>query len=165
MFCPNCGKETSQQNFCRDCGLRVEKILKVLVKEIEEKEKTSVQKQADLFRKLGFISLSLLFGLCFGYIFYLAVYYKFLIFGTEAMSAIGLAAMIFLALLSLYFFNLPKLLNRKKINEEFSKDNEIEEARITEKLLSEGNFEPIPSVTENSTKFLLNKRKPTSGDL
>ncbi len=165
MFCPNCGKETNNQNFCRDCGLKVEKIFKVLVKEIEEREKTIVQKRDDLYRRLGYISLSLLFGLCFGYLFYLAVDYKFLIFGKEVMGVIGLSAMVFLGLLSLYFFNLPKFLNHEKINEEFSKDNEIGEARITEKLLSEGNFEPLPSVTENSTEFLLNKRKPTTGDL
>jgi hypothetical protein len=108
-----------------------------------------------------------LFGVCFGYLFYFAVYYKFLIFGAEAMNAIGLAAIVFLGLLSLYCFNLPKFLNREKTSKESSKDAEIEEAKVTAKLLSEGNFEPLPhlSVTENSTEFLLNKRKPTSGDL
>ena len=60
--------------------MKVEKIFNVLVKEIQESEKSSVQKRDDLFRKLGFISLSLLFGLCFSFVFYLAVYYKFLIF-------------------------------------------------------------------------------------
>lgn len=159
MFCPNCGKEANEQKFCRDCGLKVEKIFNVLVKEIEEREKTSLQKRDDLFRKLGFVSLSLLFGLCFGFVFYLAVYYKFLVFGTEIMGAIGLTAMFVLGILSLVFFNLPKFLNRREIQEEFSKDNEIEKARETEKLLSEGNFEPIPSVTENSTELLFVKNK------
>jgi hypothetical protein len=88
--------------------LEVEKIFNVLVKEIREKEKTNAQKREDLFRKLGFVSLSLLFGLCFGFVFYLAVYYKFLIFGKEIIGAIGLTAMIFLGLLSLVFFNVPK---------------------------------------------------------
>ena len=158
MFCPSCGQETNEQNFCRKCGLRVEKILKLLVKEIEEKEKTNIQKRNDLFRKLGFTSLSLLFGLCFSFVFYLAVYYKFLIFGKETMALIGLTAVIFLGILSLIFYNLPKFLN-KQVNGEFSKDNEIEEARITDKLLSEGNFEPIPSITENSTELLFVENK------
>ena len=161
MFCPNCGKETNDQKFCRDCGLKVEKIFNVLVKEIQESEKSSVQKRDDLFRKLGFISLSLLFGLCFSFVFYLAVYYKFLIFGKETIGVIGLTAMVCLGLLSLFFFNLPKLLERKGLSTEFSKNSEIEEPRITEKLLSEGNFEPIQSVTENSTELLFvgNKTK------
>ncbi|MDQ3180465.1 MAG: hypothetical protein M3Q33_08095 [Acidobacteriota bacterium] len=159
MFCPNCGKETNEQKFCRDCGLKVEKIFNILVKEIEEREKTSIQKRDDLFRKLGFVSLSLLFGLCFGFLFYLAVYYKFVIFGKEIMGAIGLTVMVFLGLLSLVFFNLPKFLDRKEIQEEFFKDDEIEKARKTEKLLSEGNFEPIPSVTENSTELLFVENK------
>jgi len=159
MFCPNCGKETNEQKFCRDCGLKVEKIFNVLVKEIQEREKTSVQKRDDLFRKLGFVSLSLLFGLCFSFVFYLAVYYKFVIFGKEIMGAIGLTAMIFLGLLSLFFFNLPKFLDRKQIDEEFSKDNEIEETGKTEKLLSEGSFEPIGSITENSTELLFVENK------
>jgi len=153
MFCPNCGNETNAQNFCRSCGIRVEKILKLLVTEIEEKEKTSSQKRDDLFRKLGFVSLSLLFGLGFGVIFYLTVYYKFLIFGVETIAAIGLIAAFLLGLLSLIFYNLPKFLNSEV------KENEIEEARITNKLLSEGNFEPIPSVTENSTELLFVENK------
>ncbi len=65
MFCPNCGKETNLQNFCRDCGLKVERIFKVLTEEIAEREKTSVQKRDDLYRKIGFVSLNLLFGLLF----------------------------------------------------------------------------------------------------
>ena len=158
MFCPNCGKETNEQKFCRDCGLKVEKIFKVLVEEIQEREKTSIEKRNDLFRKLGFVSLSLLFGLIFSCIFYLAVYYKFLIFGKEAMGAIGLIAMVFLGLLSLVFFNLPNFLSRKGVSEEFSNGKEFEK-RITEKLLPEGNFEPIPSVTENSTELLFAENK------
>lgn len=152
MFCPNCGNETNEQNFCRTCGIRVEKILKLLVKEIQEKEKTKSQKRDDLFRKLGFVSLSLLFGLGFGVIFYLTVYYKFLLFGVETIATIGAIAAFLLGLLSLIFYNLPKFLNKE--NEEFISGNEIEEAKITDKLLSEGNFEPIPSVTENSTELL-----------
>ncbi len=159
MFCPNCGKETNDQKFCRDCGLKVEKIFNVLVKEIQESEKTSIQKRDDLFRKLGFISLSLLFGLCFSFVFYLAVYYKFLIFGKEIIGAIGLTAMVCLGLLSLFFFNLPKLLARKELSTEYSKNSEIEEPRITEKLLSEGNFEPIQSVTDDSTELLFVENK------
>ena len=157
MFCPNCGNETNEQNFSRKCGLRIEKILKLLVEEIQEKEKTNVQKRDDLFRKLGFVSLSLLFGVCFSFIFYLTVYYKFLLFGTETMTIIGLTAVIFLGLLSLIFYRLPKFLDNK--NEKFSKNAEIEEEKITNKLLSEGNFEPIVSVTENSTELLFIENK------
>lgn len=153
MFCPNCGNETNEQNFCRTCGIRVEKILKLLVTEIEEKNKTNSQKRDDLFRKLSFVSLILLFGLGFGVIFYLTVYYKFLIFGVETIATIGLIAAFLLGLLSLIFYNLPKFLNNE------IKENEIEEARITNKLLSEGNFEPIPSVTENSTELLFVENK------
>ncbi|MBX7174866.1 MAG: zinc ribbon domain-containing protein [Pyrinomonadaceae bacterium] len=153
MFCPNCGNETNAQNFCRSCGIRVEKILKLLVTEIEEKEKTKSQKRDDLFRKLGFVSLILLFGLGFGVVFYLTVYYKFLIFGVETIATIGLIAAFVLGLLSLTFYNLPKFLNSE------TKENETEEARITNKLLAEGNFEPIPSVTENSTELLFVENK------
>jgi len=159
MFCPNCGKETNEQKFCRDCGIKVEKIFKVLVEEIQEREKSSIEKRNDLFRKLGFISLSLLFGLIFSYIFYLAVYYKFLIFGKEAMGAIGLIVMILLGILALVFFNLPNFFDRKEVSEQFSNDKEIEKARITEKLLSEGNFESVSSVTENSTELLFAENK------
>lgn len=159
MFCPNCGKETNEQKFCRDCGLRVEKIFSLLVEEIQEREKTSIQKRNDVIRKLGVISLSLSFGLGFSFIFFLAVFYKFYLFGANVMSAIGLTVMIVLAFLSLIFFKLPKLLDREKMSGETSRENQIEEIRVTEKLLSKGNFEPVPSVTENSTELLLTKNK------
>lgn len=157
MFCPNCGSEIIEQNFCRTCGLRVEKILKLLVKEIQEKEKTDVEKRDDLFRKLGFVSLSLLLWLVFSVIFYLAIYYKFLIFGVGTIAIIGVIAAFVLGILSLTFYNLPKFLNRN--SEEFEKKNELEEKLITDKLLSEGNFEPIPSVTEDSTELLFVENK------
>lgn len=157
MFCPNCGNETSEQNFCRTCGLRVEKILKLLVDEIREKEKTNTQKRDDLLRKVGFFSLSLLFGVGFSFVFFITAYYKFVLFGIETMAVIGATAIVFLAILSLTFYRLPKFLNSE--NEDFVSGNEIEESRITEKLLSEGNFEPIPSVTENSTKLLYVENK------
>ena len=67
--------------------------------------------------------------------------------------------MVCLGLLSLFFFNLPKLLERKELSAAFSTNSEIEEARITEKLLSGGNFEPIQSVTENSTELLFVENK------
>jgi uncharacterized membrane protein YvbJ len=164
MFCPNCGNETNEQNFCRQCGLRVEKILKLLVKEIEEKEKTDNHKRDDWLRKLGFILLSLCFGICFSLIFFLAAYYKFVIFGQTVMIAISLATAILFAFLSLIFFNLPKFLKTKQTNEKFTKADEIEEARITDKLLAEGIFNPIPSVTENSTELLFVEKKRQKSD-
>jgi hypothetical protein len=159
MFCPNCGNETNEQNFCRTCGLRIENILKLLVKEINEREKTGLQKRDDWLRKLGFLSLGLFSSLVFGFIFFLTVYFKFLLFGVGTIVTIGLVAGILLGLLSLIFFNLPKFLNQEQA--ELIDGNELEEAKITDKLLAEGNFEPIASVTEHSTELLLveNKRQ------
>ncbi len=73
------------------------------------------------------------------------------------MGIIGLLAAVFLALSSLIFFNLPKILAYRE--EEISKTKEIAETKITGKLLPEGSFEPIPSVTENSTELLFVENK------
>ena len=151
MFCPNCGNKNSEKlRFCRSCGLKLEKITKILAEENLPNQETNILKNKKLFEKLGFISLLCFLGMAFGYVFYLAVYYKFLLFGKELMAAFALFGFIGLGLLSSFFFNFHKFYNRGKDKNELP--DEIEEAE--ERLLTEGEFEPVPSVTENSTELL-----------
>ena len=151
MFCPNCGKNNEDKlKFCRDCGLKLDKVSQILAEADLQNQETNILDNRRLFEKLGFISLICFLGMAFGYVFYLAVYYKFLLFGKELMAVFALFGFIVLGILTLFFFNFHKFYNRQKNENELP--DEIE--RAEERVLSEGNFEPVPSVTENSTELL-----------
>ncbi len=63
MYCPNCGTKTSaDQNFCRACGLGLEKIALSLNEQLPTKVDLSLQQRKDRFEKLGVAALSV-FGL------------------------------------------------------------------------------------------------------
>lgn len=66
------------------------------------------------------------------------------------MALFALFGFIVLGLLTLFFFNFHKFYNRRKTKNE--SPDEIEKAE--ERILPEGNFQPVPSVTENSTELL-----------
>ena len=64
MYCPNCGAKTSiDQNFCRACGLSLEKTALSLSEQLPEKVDRSVQQQKERLEKFGVALLSL-FGIC-----------------------------------------------------------------------------------------------------
>lgn len=151
MFCPNCGNENAEKlKFCRNCGLKLEKISRILAEENLPNQQTSIFHNRKLFERLGYISLFCFLGMGFGYVFYLAVYIKFLLFGKELMGIFALFGFIVLGLLSLFFFNFHKFYDSRDAETDMSAEFE----KIEERLLSEGEFEPVPTVTENSTELL-----------
>lgn len=156
MFCPNCGSENKiEQNFCRSCGLKLEAISQTVAEQFPTKEYAKLQKRKELFEKLGIFSLSG-FGVI-GIAFLIAVvgYYKMILFGADVLFWSGFAAFAVFGLLSVFFFNYPKLFMKfEKIKLRLSP---IEQAKIsipTKKLIEDKPFEPIGSVTENSTELL-----------
>jgi hypothetical protein len=156
MFCPNCGNQIAENlKFCRNCGLKLGKVSQILAEENLQNQETNIFANRKLFEKLGTISFVCFLGMAFGYVFYLAVYYKFLLFGKEWMAFFALFGFAVLGILTLFFFNFHKFYNRRNLETELP--DEIEETE--EKLLSEGDFQPVPSVTENSTELLLNKNQ------
>src|SRR4051794_15302480 len=71
MYCPNCGnKNTEGQNFCRSCGLGLEKIAQSLTEQLPTVAVQSLQARSKKLERLGVVSLSV-FGLgVFGFLFY-----------------------------------------------------------------------------------------------
>lgn len=151
MFCPNCGQANAETlKFCRNCGLQLEKFSEILAEEEIPVREKGILENRKLFERLGYIALFCFLGMAFGYVFYLAVYYKFLLFGKDWMAFFALFGFVVLGILTLFFFNFHKFYNREK--QENDSPEQIEKA--DERLLSEGDFEPVPSVTENTTELL-----------
>lgn len=170
MFCPNCGANNKiEQSFCRSCGLKLDAVLRAITDQVPTKEYAKLQKRKDLFEKLGVFSLSISAVIAIGLFFSKVVYYKMILFGTDILYWAGFTALVVFGLLSVFFFNYTKLFmnvekaNNRMLNEKERTDSDSSSA--TNKLLSDGIIEPIPTITEKTTGLLSAKRKINSGNL
>lgn len=156
MFCPNCGGENkSEQNFCRTCGLKLDAISQAVAEQKPTKEYAELQKRKELFEKLGIFSLSTFGIIGFSFLVAKAVYYKIILFGADTIFWSGFVALIVFGLLSVFFFNYPKVfMNFDKINPRLAPDEAKQISQPTQKLIEDKPFEPAVSVTENSTELL-----------
>ena len=71
MYCPNCGNQNADdQNFCRSCGLGLEKIALSLTEQLPTVAVQSLQERKEKLERFGVASLSV-FGLgVFGFLLY-----------------------------------------------------------------------------------------------
>ena len=79
--------------------------------------------------------------------------------GSGVFAGILLIAFIVFAVLTLAYVVLNEDLKERKQKTNPTLANELSGARETGKLLEDKPFEPVPSVTENSTELLLVKNK------
>lgn len=161
MFCPNCGKETSiDQNFCRSCGLGLEKIAVSLSEQRPEKLDQSLQAQKERLEKYGVAALSV-FGLGFlGFVVYLIVQ-KIIAKGGDPITLFGMLGfllMVVCGLASVVLFAKAKDLREKSTKRQ---QQNLASGIPTGQLLSEGHFEPVPTVTERTTELLTVDKRET----
>jgi hypothetical protein len=157
MYCPNCGVENRiEHNYCRSCGLRLDAITQVVSDQFPTKEFASLERRKALFEKLGLFSLSLAGFLAFALIFTRAAYYKIILFGEDVIFGSAFVALVLFGLLSVFFFNYPKLFMKfEKVNPRLPASKEPQaEGSPSERLLEDRPFQPVPSVTESSTELL-----------
>lgn len=160
MFCPNCGKENStEQKFCRGCGLELQKIIQSLAELEPSKANADLQNQKKLFERLGVFSLSAFVVLGFSYLFYKVIYYKLILFGAGVLEAFAVAFLFIFGLLTVFFFNYHKLVGENSGNSRFRNNKRELSPKDTKNLLEDKPFEPVSSVTENSTELLYTKNK------
>lgn len=164
MFCPNCGaNNTTEQNFCRLCGLNLEDSAQSLLAQIPSAESVNLSRKEKRLEKFGAIAWN-----GFGIVIFIAlcamiygIFTSMILTGNRVWFGILLIAFIvFAALLEVYVF-LSEELKEKKEKYRFQPKNELAEPKITDKLLEEKPFEPVASVTENSTELLFVKNKTT----
>ena len=79
---------------------------------------------------------------------------KVILSGNSVFGGIMLIAFIIFAVLSLAYVVFQEDLKERKQKANAILQNELSEERTTEKFLEEKPFEPVGSVTENSTKLL-----------
>ena len=163
MYCPNCGKQTStDQKFCRACGLGLEKIALSLGEQLPARMDQSLLARQERLEKLGVGALSV-FGLgILGFLLY-AIGQKLMASQGSLiaiLAIIGLVIMLGSGLLSVILFA-----RAKELKEEASKrqpqPNEIETSASTKELPPEGRFEPVPTVTERTTDLLFAEKRNT----
>ena len=159
MYCPNCGTTiSSDQSFCRACGLGLEKIAQSLVEQRPNEFEESLQLRKERIERWGVAALGV-FGLGVVSI----PLYKIAMMMLEGRVLAGLG---FLALMVVLGCGLLAVIL-------FAKANEVGEARLkgrnaspalpktntTAKLLPPDQFDSVPSVTERTTELLLADKK------
>ena len=158
IYCPNCGtKTTLDQKFCRACGLSLEKTALSLSEQLPAKVDRSVQEQKERLEKIG-VALLTLFGVCVLTLLLFLLGRSLLSKGLPGILAmLGALILIISGLGSVILFARAKDLDEKsskRRSQTLASGNET-----TKELLSEGHFEPVPTVTERTTELLkVNKR-------
>lgn len=165
MFCPNCGAKTSiQQKFCRGCGLGLDKIAHSLSEQLPTRPDEHLLSQKERYERYGVAALSV-FGLgVLGVILY-GIIYKIMISEGNWLGALGLLGfmvMVGCGILSVILFAKAKeaeeAAGKRRLEE---KEAEVK-ATPTNELLTEGHFEPVPSVTDRTTELLYVDKKDAS---
>jgi zinc-ribbon domain len=161
MYCPNCGTKTSlEQNFCRACGFSLEKTALSLSEQLPAKVDQSLQAQKERLEKYGVAALSV-FGLGFlGFVLYLIIQ-KIMVKGDllTVFGMLGFLIMVVCGLVSVFLFAKAKDVSEKsgkRQKQNLAGDNQ------TKELLSEGHFEPVPTVTERTTELLTVDKRDTN---
>ena len=160
MYCPNCGTKTSiDQNFCRACGLSLEKTALSLSEQHPAKVDRSIQAQKQRLEKLGVAALSV-FGLGVVSLLMYVIGTRLIDKGLWSILAfLGFFIMIICGLGSTILFA-----KAKELDDVSSKRRpaNLTSGSETTKELSEGNFEPVPTVTERTTELLAVDKRETN---
>lgn len=159
MFCPNCAKfNDSGQKYCRKCGIGLERLIKLYDEELSRIAADGPGFSERFFRRLGTGTLSAFGAVGFGFIFALAVDYKFRIFGAEMMAWFGVFGFLLLGALSILFFGLSSYASSRRLSaaadsggEELSGQGDAE--------LAQGSPDPASAAESRTTRKLVDAKR------
>lgn len=169
MFCPNCGSNNStEQRFCRSCGLNLEEIAESLLLQIPSAESAELLRSERRLEKFGgivWIGFEIVFLIgVIGLIY--TIITGMVLSGKNPFAGILLAAFVFFGTLTLIYVAIKEDLKERKKNLNPVKRNNLVESKVTNKLLEEREIQPIPIVTEETTNLLfVETKQKISGEL
>lgn len=169
MFCPNCGaNNTTEQRFCRSCGLNLVDIAESLLLQVPSAESAELlrfERRLEKFGAIAWYGFEAVLLLGIGALIY-TVITGLIISGKNPLVGILLTAFIIFATLTLIYVAINEDLKERKKNLSLRTQKELTEPKTTGKLLEEKLTEPISSVTEVTTNLLLvESKQKTSGEL
>lgn len=162
MYCPNCGKtNSSEQKFCRSCGLSLEKVAQSLAEQLPttDPDRRLQDRRRKVERWLNVVAGSAISILVVGVLW--GIIYKIIIVKGDVLTGLMflgfIVGLILFALLVLYRESLLKASGQRQ-----SPQPALRQAGDTAKLLSEPRLEPTPSVTEHTTELLMVEKKSST---
>ena len=153
MFCPNCGADNKVGlNYCRGCGLKLDAIVDAVADQMPVGEDIELHRRRRMFERTGFGTLKFAAVIGLALIVFFVTQYEALgyFFGSALFGAI--VAWVWLVLVGLGIRSYPKWFIK---GIERPPPVEVSPAAgVTTKLIQDRPFEPVPSVTEDTTEHL-----------
>lgn len=152
MFCPNCGvKGSTEQNFCRGCGLKLDAVIAAVSEQDPSGEYAELQRGEERKKRIGVACLAIAAIIGFSMLLFRAAQWKLELLGEGVLFwSAGIALIAFL-LLAVLFFTYPSALKAKLRRLREGEETPAVQAATT-RLIEERPFEPASSVTEETTE-------------
>lgn len=157
MFCPSCGaKNSTDQRFCRSCGLNLEPAAKSLLEQMGSSYGDDPTERGRRLERFG----NFAFGgfLVAGSLAVLGLIYvildRMVLSGSQPLMGIFVMFFVIFAVLSLVYVIFRENLSQESPPIKRSAPPELQTAVSTSRLLDESHFQPIPAVTEDTTELL-----------
>jgi hypothetical protein len=153
MFCPNCATENSVElNYCRNCGLKLDAVVEAVADQLPAGEDVESHRRRRMFERAGSGTLKLAAVIGIALIVIFVTQYEALgyFFAPALFGAI--VAWIWLVFVGLGIRSFPKMF--MKGSDRPSPVKVPAPTGVTSKLIEDRPFEPVPSVTENTTEHL-----------
>jgi len=161
MFCPNCGKENAaDQSFCRACGLKLGEIAQVVAEVLPSEENAALQRRVRAIEKLARAAFGIAGAIALMSFIFAAALYKLILFGPEVLFLASAIALAVFAMLGAGLIGYSKFFLRRGITDGAATPiGGTSPINATGKLIEDRPFEPVPSVTENTTDLLPRKSR------
>jgi hypothetical protein len=157
MFCPNCATNNStEQKFCRSCGIYLGVIAESLLLQLTTAQNARLSKKESSIENFkNFVLSRFGLGLLIGVIFIISsIFFKVILKDNNVSFGISLIVItvstVWIILCASYF----QFAKERKAQINPAMTSELTDKKDTGKLLEEKPFEPVQSVTENSTELL-----------
>jgi len=156
MFCPACGStNTIDQRFCRKCGMNLESTVESLREwaPIESDDLARRERFVEHFGQFAFAGFGLVLLISvIGLIYTIIV--KMILAGDQPWAGVILVNFLVFAVLALGYVVYKEDLKERRKKARPAPPNELESPGVTGKLLEQKEFEPIPTVIEDTTDLL-----------